>query len=675
MLILKHLGIGILLSAAAFAAGAAELYVDAKKGDDAGDGSAAKPFKTIGAAFKKAVGGDTVYLMPGEYGKFDYRGGKGKHLFQNGIVTLCPAKSVKDGKKEVKVENLTFGARASDFAGERRSGIFEINLRVKDVNITDGVFVHGGDNLEIDNCLINRKGPLVGSKQAIEKTAVFFGMGKNLVLKNSEITSTALGATISGLENKVLNTTIHDITHDGIRCVSSKDCLIDGVKIYNLDDGVEDNDPRGKGWNRHCDAIHIFIPGPGIPGAENENLTIRNSLMYNCESQAIQFNNYFRNPKLRNKNVTIENCVFGPTRANTVNIADPVDGIIFRHNTYITRPGGMTFRGMGRDIHCNNSVFRISDNCTKAEVYNNILCNSVNRQPGWFVSNNIYVSDPRRLQTSPGRFDKVVQDVKLVDPANYSPVLAADSPAIDAGVKRPGNDQGINGVARDARPDIGAFEMPGRNPQPWPPMPKVEGEVTTYVDDFVDGDLSRDPYLAGKNQSGIEWRNDTAKLKFRVIRWNVDGKNYLCGMGNKGFAYIVSEDDMGKRPFEATVTLLNAYNTIAGGFIVMAAPDGQGIYLDAVGGKIFLRKKVGDNFVDEEVAKGPVLLGSHDKVKVFNVKVTPAGDTVNVEISGEKGKISAAVSNFAPGGRIGYFFNSKNGSHRTDFGEVKVMLK
>ena len=43
------------------------IHVSAEGGSDAGDGTAAKPLQTIGAALKKAGGGDTIELANGTY--------------------------------------------------------------------------------------------------------------------------------------------------------------------------------------------------------------------------------------------------------------------------------------------------------------------------------------------------------------------------------------------------------------------------------------------------------------------------------------------------------------------------------------------------------------------------------------------------------------------------------
>src|SRR3954469_538546 len=50
----------------AMAAGPAR-FVDGAKGDDAGDGSKAKPWKTIAAAVAQLKPGDTLYLRGGTY--------------------------------------------------------------------------------------------------------------------------------------------------------------------------------------------------------------------------------------------------------------------------------------------------------------------------------------------------------------------------------------------------------------------------------------------------------------------------------------------------------------------------------------------------------------------------------------------------------------------------------
>ncbi len=665
----------------------AEVHVDAARGSDENPGTAAQPLQSIEAAVARATGGDTILLQPGEYGPIERRGGPGQHLFTERYVTIRPGPNVTDSRKHISIERVRFGVRSGTLTGEGRKGVFDLWLRVEGIRIVDGVYVYGGRHLEVSNCRIERVGPHVGSPENIEKFAVNFGAGDDLTVRDSQITHTAGGVILSGSRNRAVGCDIHDVTHDGVRCVSSKDSLVENCRIYNLDDGVDDGDPRGEGWNRHCDAVHIFIPGPGVDGAQNSRLTIRGNAMYNCESQAIQFNNYFRHKDLWNEDVVIENNVFGPTRANVVNLADPVDGIVFRNNTFVHFPEGRSFPGLGRTIHCENHTFRITPECKRAEVYNNILVRgTAGPQPGWFVGYNLLI-EPRPTQPI-GRFDLADLDPQFVDAAAMDGRLRPTSPAIDAGTRRyaptPVHPTGIYGTERDARPDLGAVELAGRHPKPEPAPPTATKPVRVFLDDFRDGNLHEaDPWLAGENTAGLAWRMVSAddEQAYRVERG--DGRNALSEPAEPGLAMVATTVGDDWRDVDFHFTADNGYLIKGGGPVVLLRDAHTFYWLDISRDHGRLLRSLPDGRGGanvEQLAAAPAVQLPHHGTRSYCIQVrrepgaivlrvdADANGTVDFEYRDESAKALEAM----PGGRVGFRRDTKQRHHRIRYGDVRV---
>jgi len=651
-------------------------YVDAAKGSDTNAGTQDAPFQTIQRALENIPGGSTILLKPGNYPAIEYKGKPGLVIVQGEPVTIKPAPDVADPLKAVSIARIQIGLRAGVFAGPDSKGTMDVNLRVEKVHIPDGVYLYGGRHLQLAGCLIERIGPWTGSVENIEKVAVELGGSSDVLIEGCEVTNTGVGLALSGSDVRALGNRIHDIRHDGIRCISLKDSLVEGNTIFNLDDGVEDKDAV---WSRHCDGIQLFIPGPGVPGSQNSRVTIRGNRIYNCESQGIQFNNYLRNKELWNEDITMENNVFGPTRANAVNIADPVDGVIFRHNTFVSFPEPRKFKGEGREVECNNSTFRVSSPCKRVQVYNNILANAFEVSTGWFASNNVIMTT--KLVGLPTRFDVVTPDVKLVDPAAFDGRLAADSPALNAGTRltpSPIFDKDIQGTARDARPDAGAFEVPGQNPAAEKPAPVAKGPVRTLVDDFKDANLDEDPWLAGDGQKGLAWSVPDGQTgwKLRAVADKEGGFHpTLSPQSVKDVSWMVASNCGEWSDGKITITLTNAFNQAGAGVLLRANKESEGYLVDLVKGQITLRKKGAEGKIEETVlASGPGLLQRTDTVTMV-IAIANDGGGVKITAGVEGGKTALEAvdksATFAKGG-LSLYNLSTNGSHRTDFDAVKM---
>jgi len=665
-------GLGIFFVGVSFSSvSAGDFFVNAGGGSDGNPGTRNAPFKTLAQALASARGGETIFLFEGEYPAIEYSGKAGGNIFEGNYVTIKPAPEVQDPLKSVSIERVKIGARAGVLAGEDKTGSFDVWLRLENLRLPDGVFLFGGRHLQLAHCRIERAGPWVGSVENIEKSAVELGGCSDVLIEKCDITNTGIGLTLNGSDIRVVGNRIHDIRHDGIRCVSAKDTLIENNEIFNLDDGVEDSEAK---WSRHCDGIHIFIPGPGTPGAQNSRVTVRGNKIYNCESQGIQFNNYLREKDLWNEEITIENNVFGPTRANAVNIADPVDGIIFRHNTFVVFPEERTFKGEGRDIVCNNSIFRINPACKRGQVYNNILSNSFEIPRGWFVGNNVLVSSSPKLV--PTRFDVVTQDAKLADPAAFDGRLAADSPAVNVGTRlAPAGalEKDLMGTQRDARPDAGAFEVAGQNPvQETPPVP-FAGPAKRYVDDFRDANLDEDPWLAAVGQRGIAWTamGEQMPWGFRSVP-DEEGKPAVLftPQGLKGASWMFSNIEDQKGDARIRLIVANAYNQGGSGVLLRANRQTEGYLVDLAGGRIVRRSMDAAGQIAETVLVQGAPLLPRTGFRTFAIALSKEGSGVKISVDADADGSPDLEAEEKPAifqaGGLALYNLSRNGAHRTD---------
>lgn len=657
---------------------AAQWYVDPELGEDGNTGAKTSPLKTLRAAMDKAAAGDEILLQPGSYKGIEHMASQPwRHLYRDDFVSISPAPGVRDSRHKITIERLRFGMRAGHLAGEGRRGRFDAWLRVTGVTILDGVYVFGYNHLRIEDCRVERYGPHVGSSEAIEKFAVNFACGEDLTLRDCEITRTAGGVVLSARGGRIVGNTIHDITHDGIRCISSKQCLVEGNRIYNLDDGVNDGDPAAEGWNRNCDAIHIFVPGPGLAGARNSDLTIRGNVIYNCESQGIQFNNYLRVNNVWNQNVVIENNIFGPARGNVVNVADPVDGLVFRHNTFLYFPDGVTFDGRGRTVECANHALTISSRCRNAHIYNNILFNSVSPQPDWFVGYNVIVGD-RGLPT---RFDRFNVDPKFAEPESFDGRLATDSPAANAGTRRfaptpiPSTD--IHGTGRDVRPDCGAYELPGQNPPPESPAPQTEEPVITFIDDFKDASLAADPWLNGPGQAGLSWSPPPDQASW-VIRSNGE-ECWLTAVGRAGESWMLANEGGDWSSVKVESRIRNTGNRTRTGVLLRANADLEGYLVDLARGQVLRRVKQDDGDVAEIVlatARG-FLPSDGEREFIFAIEDSHRGTRITLDVDADGTVDLQALDDTDPpveAGTIALVSDSPNSWQSTDWLEFEVKL-
>jgi hypothetical protein len=386
----------------------------------------------------------------------------------------------------------------------------------------------------------------------------------------------------------ILRNHIHDITHDGIRVTGIRHGLLEGNRIYGLDDGVDDTNTvtgTGASWSRHCDGIHIFISGGACSTlVPNYNVTIRSNTIYDIEAQAVQFNNYYACPTIRNQKILFENNIFGPTVANVVNMADPADTIVFRNNAFIYFPAGRSYVSRFRTLSMDNYTFRVSDNYTQVYVYNNILVDGFGSTSDTrFNDYNLYRKNTQNRVLP--RFTILDTAEQFVDPASMDGRLLSTSAGLNAGTLTPAiwpvYPFDFYGTPRDNRPDIGAYELPGQTP-PMEPVPMVHpGAKTVFVDDFTDGDFALDPWLDSTGVQGLSWSESAGESCHYTLGKNtlLDG-NSLFGPGTMGSGWLWAGQGGNWLDYTLDFDATNAHLTIGDGPLLLARDKDNCYWLD-----------------------------------------------------------------------------------------------
>jgi Right handed beta helix region len=437
-------------------------YVDPVSGDDSsGTGSASAPFKTIGRIRPQLQAGDAVLLRSGDYGAYLENQA---NLGFTDWVTIAAAPGA-----DPRFTSITLQAAGSSFSGNA-----DLYMRFVGLTATDGIVVNGWRHVEVLDCKVRRVGPWAGSAADVDKTAIAAAFTSYLLVEGCDITETGIGIQVQRSENATVRRNhIYLITQDGLEICSVKQGLVEGNRIHNMDDGVDDD--SGLDWNRHGDGIQLYPIFNNGPEDRNESITIRGNIFYELDNAAIQFNS---KSNAFSQNIIIENNILGPARANPFNSYDEqIDGLTLRNNSVIYIPGGLTFQSRFRTLTDDDFTVEMSGTGhTNVQIYNNIFVNDVYR----LALSNVTRYDHNVCIYSPGAGSGLgcertavqgsleVTDNQYLNPMNFDGVLISSSPAINAGTRtQPNGDPivdyynyDIYGRQRDAQPDIGAVEMP-----------------------------------------------------------------------------------------------------------------------------------------------------------------------------------------------------------------------
>jgi len=270
------------------------------------------------------------------------------------------------------------------------------------------------------NCTVSRVGALNSSVENIEqKIGIQTFYGAHILIEGNEITHVAVGINAAGSDTTIRNNNIHHNSHDGIHVLGGPDWLIEGNRIHDLDDGVDDwvqalkpsdpgYDPRrdktsasydqtadpawdpvaGQSWNRHVDGIQIYdLNGDGSDAVVN--LTIRRNLFYHLEAMGMMLQDKTDGipdnqlvPPGRFANWVIENNVLGPVGGISILVGiDLSGGFVLRHNTIVQAPNEIwtslyrTMHGTGYNIQmwADTTLPEHSTIFKNYRVYNNIF--------------------------------------------------------------------------------------------------------------------------------------------------------------------------------------------------------------------------------------------------------------------------------------------------------------
>ncbi len=684
--LLTALGALLVITGPGSPAFAAVYHVDAVNGDDAtGDGSEALPFQTLSHVRPLLAGGDTVILYDGNYGAVEelVSGAPPADLFTDWVTYQAAEGS------NPQIEYIRFGNYGT-MGPQDQTGGFDAYLRFEGLHVLDGLQSYGARHWALVDCLVERYGPWTGSVDNIEKTAISWRCGTDILIQDCEVTNTGTAIGGRGHDVRIIGNHIHDGTHDGIRVTGYWNSLVEGNVIHGFDDGVTDAEAD---WSRHCDLIHIFIPGPGYDGWQNHNVIFRNNILYDAEAQIVQFNNYGGN---RNEMIVFENNVFGPGHAPMFNNADGCDGLVFRHNTIVYAPDGRQFNRW----HCDNYLLRISGSSTDVEIYNNIL-GSTGIDSGadvnvfdWnlvqLLGNPAGVDDSRAY----GRFTLIGADPRFVDPENMDYRFLADSPAIHAGTRDfapdPLYEWDYEGTPRDNRPDMGVYEYPELSPPPEDPLPDYPGTKHVFVDDFEDGHYNDiDPWLEGPDQQGLSWHQPDLPKKFYVTNSSLLDRNCLLEpIGTSGVgrvAWIFSDQGADWTDYEFEFEAWNSYLYSGGGPLLLAQNEQNTYWLDisrSNGDLVRFMTDEGGTPTETLLASEPAIELPHYGARLYHLNIVhdPEGITIEVDADAD-GTVELsytdtdplALQRFATGG-VGFHSDTEDVYHRITYDNVAVAV-
>jgi len=656
-------------------------HIDAINGDDdTGDGSSAHPWQTLGRVRPLLDGGETVVLHDGNYGTIEEAQSSASNVFAD-WVTYKAAPGC-----DPELEHVYFGKYASQWLPVDLHGNYDAYVRFEGLHIKDGFRAYGARHWALVDCLVERYGPWTGSVENIEKTAITFRCGDDILIQGCEVTNTGTGLAGAGHGISIIGNYLHDGCHDGLRVTGFWDALVEGNTICRFDDGVTDQEEPT--WSRHCDLIHIFVPGPQTPGWQNHNVMFRNNVLYDAESQVVQFNNY---GTVHNELITFENNVFGPGNAPMFNNAEPCHGLIFRNNSVVYFAGGRQFHRW----LCSNYTLRIVYSSTDVEVYNNILGSS-----GIETGADVHIFDWNLIQLpgSPqgvdgsrayGRFTQIGGDPLYVQPDAFDGALQATSPAINAGTRlfAPSAvwEWDIEGTPRDNRPDLGAWEMPGLTPDPESEPPVYQDTKTIFVDDFEDGHYCDvDPWLQAPNQQGLSWhRPDPVNFKFYVTNSTsyLNRNSLHCPTGATGqqrIAWLFSDQGEDWADYDFQFDAHNSYLVIGSGVLVLAQDTQNCYWLDISrdnGRLVRIMNGVSTELARDADIELPHLGALHYKVMVRHVT---QGIEISVDV-GANGSIefsytdtdATAIQTFTAGG-VGFHDDTDAVYHKVKYDNIRV---
>ncbi len=266
-LILTFIMVLALVPTVAFAAGNT-IYVDAKNGDDANDGSKDNPYKTVGKAAAEAASGSTIYLADGNYSTYTPENqpnygkknltfignSKDKVIWQIGAETPNPAllgteyngdysfdsRSSGEHDYTIKFQNLTLMSADKDYLGFIGAdhtvvedctmlgrtaywGYKSATFKDTTFNCPNGsyaLWTYSSPTMTFDNCIFNSSGKVINvyNEGDTPNVTVYFN---NCTVSSTEPESlSVMNINDTYVDSFTINfngkNTINDIKADGI---------------------------------------------------------------------------------------------------------------------------------------------------------------------------------------------------------------------------------------------------------------------------------------------------------------------------------------------------------------------------------------------------------------------------------------------------------------------------
>jgi len=460
---------------------AATYYIDPAAGNDGGSGAKAAPWRTVAHALTSVSPGDTINLLPGDYGSVDF----------------CPWGVSLGASWDAPItfqndpDSPPHSAKFTDIKLNQSYDLYFrlIGFGFDEPNVSTCVYGRYASHVRIVDFVIHGN---EGATTGPSLYAIWFRDAEDILVEDCEIHHTqAVGLEFGGCTNAVARGNhVHDVTGSALRSGGGSDLVFE----YNR---IEDQRPE---WE------------PGVHGSglsmHSSNTTVRGNIVRNFgNTRPIRWyqdvaGDYGYSNLLIENNLTYENYAWAPE------FIDMGDNCVFRNNTFI---GGATIKFArlvgGSGLHIYNNVVTgnlVVDNYgTSAELNAQTREVATAKWPNVHEGNNIlqglaasgggYRLYCAQFQPGDGNlilkndagaykpgYDASFFDVGSFfasDAGEYPYQLTAASAAVGFADPAHASAADLLQVARDAAPDAGAYEYskPG----------DANGDGSVDLNDFV----------------------------------------------------------------------------------------------------------------------------------------------------------------------------------------------
>lgn len=420
---------GVWLAGAALLS-AASYYVDPATGSMANPGSSASPWSTLEAVFdanKTFVAGDVIYLRNGYHGDPTVKGNP------TGTVTITAQSGHAPGVRSLEFYNASRWTVTKLAISPETSGTpAKIWMVVLNSNC---------QLITIEDCDIYAESSIAGWTLTDWQTRPGSGFNisaPNTTLRNNRISNVNFGITVNAAATGALVTrnTITNFCGDGIRGLSNN-----SVYEYNLVQNcftVDDNHDDGfQSWSGGVNGVPV---GGGVVS----NVVLRGNTF-------ISFTDPNQPLKSRMQGIGCFDGFFDDWIVeNNLIVTDQIQGLAFYgarncrivNNTVIKNPINAHSLAPWLRVYPHKNGTPSSGNT----VRNNLVWSMSNAASVGTVDNNIVSTNTTAHYVNYGSFDFNMRST---------------SPAVNAGSPTLAPVLDLNEIARDAAPDVGAFEYAG----------------------------------------------------------------------------------------------------------------------------------------------------------------------------------------------------------------------